>query len=124
MFEMIPIASIVQGQSSRLFVVHGGIPFKGPDPLSVDEIQGIPRFREPLRSATEYLTQVLWNDPTQEVGNLASQRGGYGRRFDLSGTKQFLRENEFTAVIRSHEEILIGFKENHAGCYTSKYDSK
>ncbi|KAH8752797.1 Metallo-dependent phosphatase-like protein [Diaporthe sp. PMI_573] len=118
MFREIPIASIVENESSRLFVVHGGIPFQGSEPVPIHQIQEIPRCREPPRSDMDFLTQALWNDPTKEGGSLASRRAGYGRRFDLRGTTRFLRENNFAAVIRSHEEVLIGFQENHTGCHT------
>ncbi|KAH8759466.1 Metallo-dependent phosphatase-like protein, partial [Diaporthe sp. PMI_573] len=120
LFRTIPIASIVGNKLSRLFVVHGGIPFQGSEPVTLHQIQEIPRSHEPPHSTTDFLTQILWNDPTENGGSLKSQRGDYGRRFDPRGTTRFLQENNFTAVIRSHEDVLSGFQENHTGCHTSK----
>jgi len=69
-------------------VVHGGLFSK--DGVTIEDIQAINRFREP--PSMGIMCEILWSDPTKELGRHPSKRGcGVGFGPDIA--KKFLEEN-------------------------------
>jgi diadenosine tetraphosphatase ApaH/serine/threonine PP2A family protein phosphatase len=117
-FQALPLGAIIQsvGSVEKIFVVHGGI---SSTMLRMEEIQALNRRVEPEESSESTVTQLLWNDPQVREGFSPSKRGAWGKQFGPDITKSFLKENKFKLVIRSHEEILEGYRMQHEGlCVT------
>lgn len=121
-FKALPLACVVQGRATKLFVVHGGIPIVDGEPVSLEEIGKIHRHVEPLESTANILTELLWNDPCPMGEAQPSKRGGWGKMFGPGITKRFLNNNYLTRLIRSHEDIESTVI-NHSGCMTGSVTS-
>jgi hypothetical protein len=120
LFKAMQIAAVVDGGAGKAFVVHGGIPVSGSQPVKLKDIMQIDRQLEPPRDSDHLVTQLLWNDPYRGSSDKASQRDGYGQQFDCNETRAFLDANDFKVVFRSHEMIGEGLREEHERCYTGK----
>ncbi|KAH8747044.1 Metallo-dependent phosphatase-like protein, partial [Diaporthe sp. PMI_573] len=117
-FKVMQIAAVVYGSAGKAFVVHGGIPVSGSQPVKLNEIMQIDRRLEPPRDSNHLATQALWNDPHRGSSDKANQRDGSGQQFDCNDTRAFLDANDFKVVFRSHEMIGEGLREEHERCYT------
>lgn len=119
LFKSLPLACVVEGETKKLLVVHGGIPVPvaGSAPVSLADISNEMSSVEPIKAAENIVTQLLWNDPWNGHGSQVSQRGGWGQRFGQDITLAFLEANGLTSLIRSHEEIT-GVREDYARCTT------
>jgi len=111
LFKAMQIAAVVDGGAGRAFVVHGGIPVSGSQPVKLEGIMQIDRKIEPPRDRDHLVTQVFWNDPHRGCSDKASQRDGYGQQFDCNDTRAFLDANDFKVVFRSHEMFETGMYE-------------
>ncbi|KAH8751084.1 putative serine/threonine protein phosphatase pfPp5 [Diaporthe sp. PMI_573] len=117
-FKAMQIAAVVDGGAEKAFVVHGGIPVSGSQPVKLKEIMQIDRQLEPPRDSDHLVTQALWNDPRRGSSDKTRQRDGYGQQFDCNDTRAFLDANDFKVVFRSHEMMGEGLREEHERCYT------
>lgn len=124
LFQHLPLASVVKGETARLFVVHGGVPVSDGVPFLLSTIARLNRRAQPAEDADDLVTQLLWNDPFEGQGLRDSQRGKWGQMFGGDITRQFLSKNNLSHLIRSHQDIY-GVQETHGGCTTvfSGHDS-
>ena len=92
-------------------MVHGGLFSK--DGVTIEQINKENRFREIPDSGI--MSEILWSDPSAEMGRHPSKRG-MGMTFGPDVAEKFLQENGLDLLIRSHEvkpqgyEILPGGK--------------
>eukprot|EP00981_Chlorochromonas_danica_P014064 scaffold7246_cov163-Ochromonas_danica.AAC.2 len=122
-FNHMPLFSIA---NDSIFVVHGGL-FHNPE-VSMEDLESITRHdyfvkppipyphniagRSIAEAHAEYLKQLqrdaLWSDPTEEYGCYLNPRGA-GVSFGPDIAEKFMKKNNFSMVIRSHECIFYGF---------------
>lgn len=113
-FDSLPLAHII---NHSIFVVHGGL--CNDQSLTLSDIQKINRFREPL--ATGPVHDLLWSDPMDGEGFLASERcdNGQTKFFGSDVTAKFLESNNLKLLIRSHQVQEEGFSITQNGkCMT------
>lgn len=121
-FNHLPLCTIV---NESIFVVHGGL-FHTPT-VSISDLLAIERTDYfvkppvpypqntkglgPEDARKEYLKQLqrdaLWSDPTDECGCFLNPRGA-GVSFGPDVTREFMKNNNFAMVVRSHECVLRG----------------
>lgn len=100
-FKLLPLAYVL---NQKVFICHGGIPSK--ENITLKEIRNIDRNTEPLDMGV--MTDLLWADPSEELGLKPSKRG-IGYSFGVDITQSFLKNNNLSLVIRSHEVRNEGF---------------
>lgn len=107
-FNTLPLGHIIR---KKKLVVHGGLFSK--DGVTIEQINKENRFREIPDSGI--MSEILWSDPSAEMGRHPSKRG-MGMTFGPDVAEKFLQENGLDLLIRSHEvkpqgyEILPGGK--------------
>lgn len=115
-FQNLPYAVVV----NRYLCVHGGIASKLP---RVDEISHLP-FPDEMPSNPSAF-ELLWNDPDPQHGGFSnSQRGPGAFRYGKDVVEKFLQENNLNGIIRAHQVVLDGIKEDFGKVFTvfsSKY---
>ena len=129
LFRHLPLACIINNptQKQRFFVVHGGINKK----LDLKIINKLDRTKfttvcKPNINKTSFLEtkhivdvqDMLWSDPyPSDEENLQGERynkmRNIGKHFGSDVTQNFLKKNNFTMIIRSHECKSQGFKLMH-----------
>lgn len=103
-FRSFPYASVIQNE---VFVVHGGI----EGSLALDAIRKVDRVKKLSEADKKIFRYLTWSDPRSEKG---SGRGrGKGVKFGPDVTLKFLKKNDLSVVIRSHEYQRLGFIEDH-----------
>jgi serine/threonine-protein phosphatase with EF-hand domain len=123
-FNHLPLFSMI---NESIFVVHGGL-FHNPQ-ATIQDLEDIDRTDyfvkppvpypqniiglSPEDQRKEYLKQLqrdaLWSDPTEEYGCYLNPRGA-GVSFGPDIASQFMAENGFSMIVRSHECIMRGFE--------------
>lgn len=123
-FNHLPLFSTI---NSSIFVVHGGL-FHNPQ-TTLQDLEDIDRTDyfvkppvpypqniiglSPEDQRKEYLKQLqrdaMWSDPTEEYGCFLNPRGA-GVSFGPDIASQFMAENGFSMVVRSHECVMRGFE--------------
>ncbi|KAK1656742.1 Metallo-dependent phosphatase-like protein [Colletotrichum godetiae] len=107
-FRSIPLAT---DDGKSFFVIHGGLAVQeGGTPASLQDLQSIQRRVDPTKGR-DLMTQLLWNDPSQDRGVTNSSRTGWGLQYGSDITDEFLKKHGYKFVVRSHQEIPGGFKE-------------
>lgn len=109
-FDALPLAALL---NDTFLCVHGGL---SPDIKNVDDISLIDRFREPPTSGA--MCDLLWSDPMEDEEEqmcpdalyLHNELRGCSYVFSYAAVRQFLAENQLTAVIRAHEAQDEGFR--------------
>ncbi|CRH00804.1 serine/threonine protein phosphatase 5, putative [Plasmodium relictum] len=110
-FKFLPLAYVL---NKTIFICHGGIPSKMDTTL--EDIQKIDRNTEPLDEGV--MTDLLWSDPNEEKGFKPSKRG-IGFSFGTDITENFLKRNNLSLIIRSHEVRDEGYSiEQNGMLYT------
>jgi serine/threonine-protein phosphatase 5 len=110
-FVWLPLAALIE---QKVFVCHGGLFSR--DSVALSEIRAIERNCEPPDDGL--MTELLWSDPQPELGRGASKRG-VGVQFGPDVTENFLKTNNLSLVIRSHECKHEGYEIHHDGkCVT------
>ncbi|CRG93910.1 serine/threonine protein phosphatase, putative [Plasmodium gallinaceum] len=110
-FKFLPLAYVL---NKTIFICHGGIPSKTDTTL--EDIQKIDRNTEPLDEGV--MTDLLWSDPNEEKGFKPSKRG-IGFSFGTDITENFLKKNNLSLIIRSHEVRDEGYSiEQNGMLYT------
>ena len=96
-------------------ILHAGVPtnFK-----TVDDIATANK----TNADTQYLEEILWNDPKEIKGSQVSARG-YGKYFGKDVTERALQLVKARALIRAHE-VCNGFKVNHDGLVLTLFSCK
>lgn len=109
-FDALPLAALL---NDTFLCIHGGL---SPDIKNVDDISLIDRFREPPTSGA--MCDLLWSDPMEDEEEqmcpdalfLHNELRGCSYVFSYAAVKQFLTDNQLTAVIRAHEAQDEGFR--------------
>ena len=110
-FEALPVGHII---GDAVLVVHGGL--FGDDNVTIETIQGMPRFGQPPDSGP--MNDILWSDPMDQMGHAPSPRG-VTKTFGPDVTEKFLKENNLELLIRSHQVQDEGYLVQHNGkCIT------
>jgi len=100
--------------NEKVFVVHGGLFSK--DDVKISDLVATDRIREPPEEG--FMTEMLWSDPQPEKGRAPSKRG-VGVAFGPDVTNNFLKTNNLSMVVRSHEMKEEGYEVEHDGkCVT------
>lgn len=113
-FCALPLATIIGG---KIFVVHGGLPRRRG--VTVNDISRIQRFRQvPMPDYSqpeedEIFQDLLWSDPVEDIGGWRESQRGAGVEFGVDVTREFMQNNKFELIVRSHEECLGGYEEHH-----------
>jgi serine/threonine-protein phosphatase 5 len=107
LFQALPICAVI---NKKVFVTHGGL-FQRDD-VMIAELAKIDRFREPGDSGL--MSELLWSDPQLFVGRGPSKRG-LGMSFGPDVTANFLKMNNLSLVVRSHEVMEEGYQVMHDG---------
>lgn len=82
------------------------------DDVTLDELRKINRFKQP--GSKGLMTELLWSDPQEEPGRAPSKRG-VGLQFGPDVTETFLKLNNLSMIIRSHEVKDEGYEITHNG---------
>ncbi|KAG5486860.1 hypothetical protein LSCM4_06326 [Leishmania orientalis] len=122
-YEWMPLLSVID---HRVAVVHGGAPRLV---CTLNEIEAIGHVRDiPVEHqstrAEQLLTELLWNDPVEKFRSrqLGTSQQGAGWRSSSRGcgveylsniTEQFLKQNDLSLLIRSHDVKTAGFELVH-----------
>ena len=106
-FKFIPLGHILNGE---ILVLHGGL-FNKTD-VTLDEIKKINRYIDVPISGL--MCELLWSDPKEEKGISPSERGA-GVYFGPDVTENFLKRNNLTLLIRSHEVRMEGYQIEQEG---------
>ena len=121
LFKQLPVASVV---AHTILVIHGGILDANVrlTDLSqclvgdyVGEAVSAERKRDMTRQElrlTNIMLGALWSDPDPSVkgnGVKPSERGA-GSFFGAGATEQFLRKNDLSLIVRSHQVVPEGFE--------------
>ncbi|KAK1508140.1 serine/threonine-protein phosphatase 5 [Colletotrichum abscissum] len=112
-FRSIPLAMEFETDDGKsFFVIHGGLSVQEDGtPASLQDMQSIQRRLDPTKGR-DLMTQLLWNDPSQDRGVTKSARPGWGLQYGPDITDKFLKKHGYKFVVRSHQEIPGGFNEN------------
>lgn len=120
LFDALPISVMLEDEESRFLCVHGGL---SPDIKSIEDIEALDRFREPGKTGP--LCDLLWSDPIEEdtaaglsasdmeewfeVTYVENASRGCGWVFGYAATREFIDNNNITAIIRAHEVQRAGY---------------
>ncbi|XP_017775514.1 PREDICTED: serine/threonine-protein phosphatase rdgC [Nicrophorus vespilloides] len=126
LYRWLPLATVID---DRIFVAHGGISDRTE--LGIIRNANRSRFDSILRPSemsqedmseedkkifNDEWTQVrdlLWSDPASTDGCAANKIRGAGTFFGADVTEEFLLQNDFDLLIRSHECKADGFEITH-----------
>ncbi|SIO73197.1 protein phosphatase 5 [Babesia microti strain RI] len=106
-FCFLPLSYIING---KIFIVHGGL--FSDDGIKIEQLENINRVMEP--SDEGLMTEMLWSDPKPTPGRSPSKRG-VGCEFGPDVTQEFLKTNNLSLIIRSHEVRQNGYQMEHGG---------
>lgn len=106
-FRLLPLAFVI---NNKAFVVHGGLSRR--ENVTLDDIRKIDRNKEP--GSDVLMTDLLWSDPSPVPGLTPSKRG-VACQFGPDITEAFLKTNNLSFVIRSHEMKEEGYEVEHDG---------
>lgn len=106
LFDELPLVALING---RVFCSHGGISQNANDFLKIFN------FSKPKTSDKSKKQQIvhdlLWSDPCSSIDfyDHNNDRGGKTFIFGEKALDSFLKENEFTCVIRGHQTCMNGY---------------
>eukprot|EP01087_Luapelamoeba_hula_P021278 TRINITY_DN7407_c0_g1_i2.p1 TRINITY_DN7407_c0_g1~~TRINITY_DN7407_c0_g1_i2.p1 ORF type:complete len:800 (-),score=182.98 TRINITY_DN7407_c0_g1_i2:1333-3732(-) len=110
-FTLLPLASLV---NKKIFVVHGGL--TRHDGVKIDEMRKIEYRKQcPKKSddvLDQYFEDMMWSDPRVSAGREKNSRGA-GIVFGPDVTEDFMRTNDLSLIIRSHELVPKGYYPTH-----------
>jgi len=122
-FDNLPLAATI---NHKFFCIHGGL---SPDISTLSDILDLDRHRETPREGP--FCDLLWADPyDDQPKSLNPDAEDYSDRpiqspttwfsynetrqcsyvFGIDATKEFLKRNKLTAIIRAHEAQIDGYK--------------
>jgi len=110
-FKYLPLVTII---NNNVVVLHGGIPpYSNFDIRTMTDLD----FIDPNESNEDYaetFDYILWSDPGKSNGCYPNRRGA-GIEWGPDHTANFLRANNFSLIIRSHEVKDEGYEYAHGG---------
>ena len=107
-------AVLVEG---RYLMVHGGLPSK------LNDIEDLARAHM-THPEQEFLEDLLWSDPSENVQNVSPSPRGAGKLFGKRVTENALKKVNAKILIRGHEPCQAGFKINHDGKVLTLFSRK
>lgn len=114
LFDQLYSAVLVE---ERFVMIHGGFPSNAH---SVDDLA----FAHKTHPKTDFLEEMLWNDPDDTInGTLPSPRGA-GKLFGNDVTEAFLNMLKVKVLMRGHESCYEGFRLNHDGKVLTLFSRK
>lgn len=105
-FTTLPLCTVL---NNEYFIVHGGLP---QYTTTLDIIREKNRFVN--GNSDEVISCLMWSDP-DEIEDWKPSHRGMGVVFGKSITQNFLTKNSLKKIIRSHEFVENGYRENHSG---------
>ncbi|XP_057651750.1 serine/threonine-protein phosphatase PP1-gamma catalytic subunit B-like [Diorhabda carinulata] len=100
-FNTLPVAAIID---DKIFCCHGGL---SPDLLHIGQIRNIQRPVDiPIQGL---LCDLLWSDPSLEMGWTANDRG-VSFSFGADVITKFLRKHDFDLIVRGHQVVEDGYE--------------
>lgn len=123
LFQYLPVCTIL---NEAVLVIHGGLfhdteitldeinqltrnDFTLQDlPVDGEEIDGIDKVNDRENYLKQVQRDALWSDPCVKLGKNESTRGA-GIGFGADVTQKFLKNNNLSFIIRSHECVRRGF---------------
>lgn len=100
-FNTLPVAAIID---DKIFCCHGGL---SPDLLHIGQIRNIQRPVDiPVQGL---LCDLLWSDPSLEMGWTANDRG-VSFSFGADVITKFLRKHDFDLIVRGHQVVEDGYE--------------
>lgn len=106
-FCYLPLAHVLRNE---VFIVHGGL--FSVDNVTLEDLNKEDRLREPPEQGR--VVEMLWSDPCPTKGRFPSRRG-VGVNFGPDVTENFLKTNNLSMVVRSHEMKDEGYEVEHDG---------
>ena len=101
-YKFLPLGHVL---SKEVLVLHGGL--FSQEGVTLDDLKKINRFQDV--PAEGLMCELLWSDPCEENGINPSSRGA-GILFGPDVTEKFLKENNLSLLIRSHEVRMEGYQ--------------
>ncbi|MCW4008334.1 MAG: metallophosphoesterase [Candidatus Bathyarchaeota archaeon] len=98
-------------------MVHGGLP------AGIRSIQDL-ALAHKLYSEHQFLEDLLWSDPVDEVNGVLYSPRGAGKLFGKDVTEEVLNKMGVRVLIRGHEPCQEGFKLNHDGKVLTLFSRK
>lgn len=112
-FTTLPLCTVL---NNEYFIVHGGLPRY----TTLSEIMTKNRF---VKGTTdEVISGLMWSDP-DDIDSWRQSNRGCGIIFGRDITSKFLSENNLKKIIRSHEFVENGYRENHNGLVNTIFSS-
>jgi serine/threonine-protein phosphatase 5 len=106
-FCLLPLAHLL---NKKVLVLHGGL--FSDDNVTLEDIRKVDRNMEPPDSGI--MSELLWSDPQPFPGREPSKRG-VGLAFGPDVTDRFLKLNNLSLIVRSHEVKDEGYALEHNG---------
>jgi len=100
-------------EASGALFLHGGLPVRRYEDASVSTLEDY-LGGESERWRPEY-TEILWNDPSDEVDAYEPSPRGVGHLWGPRVTSYVAERFGVTAILRGHEPAPLGFRLNHGG---------
>jgi protein phosphatase len=101
----------------RCLMVHGGLSPR------ITRVQDLARAHI-LHPESEFLEDLLWSDPCDDVKTVEPSHRGAGKLFGKGVTERILRKLNAPILIRGHEPCEEGFKINHDGKVLTLFSRK
>jgi len=112
-FDELPVMALV---SNSLVCVHGGLPQHVASGFHLSTLEHMGKVRSPdlaESEAADMYNELMWNDSSPENGFSPNQRGPDVKSFGPDVTLKFLKENDLSLVVRSHDVRHEGFEVEH-----------
>ena len=107
-YKFLPLGHVL---NNTILVLHGGLFSK--EGVTISELKKLYRFIN-IRDVNSLISELLWSDPRDIVGWMSSSRG-IGIFFGQDVTEKFLKLNNLSLLIRSHEDKMEGYEIQHGG---------
>mmetsp|Transcript_25562 Transcript_25562/g.52031 ORF Transcript_25562/g.52031 Transcript_25562/m.52031 type:complete len:685 (+) Transcript_25562:298-2352(+) len=116
LFASLPLAL----RTKTAFAVHGGLPNASFDLKDLQKLPRKARFAlkttvKPESAEDRALTGLLWSDPTPHDVGIAENPRGLGVLFGPGVAQEFLQRNNLQYLIRGHECVASGIRDQHCG---------
>ena len=116
LFSSLPLAM----KTKTAFVVHGGLPNASFDLRHLQKLPKKARFAlkttvKPQSSDDKAVTGLLWSDPTSNDVDIVDNPRGLGVLFGPKVSQDFLKRNKLQYLIRGHECVASGIRDQQCG---------
>jgi diadenosine tetraphosphatase ApaH/serine/threonine PP2A family protein phosphatase len=103
-FDDLPLAAVLD---DSVLCVHGGI---SPKLSSLNDLRQLGKVSQWTVKFDDIATDLLWGDPSNEIGHFSPSGRGCGFRYGPDATKTFLQKSGLKLLIRAHELCAGGFQ--------------